>query len=384
MIVKTLRGHYDSALAHIDGGVRILSEIQSMGDTTPVQEFADTHIPMSIFRVLFRRLDIKNSVLSSRARFFDGKSGKFPNPIPETFLGVEEAREALESVWIPSARSLLSCSMYNGIPLPLLFNQETKLLLLASLESWSRAFESYSCRTSNEAFDPMEERARNILRLHKIMTQILVTTSTAGCLEFHKSNELLGDNFRLEFEAMVALAAKIGHASLDIQTGSHKAPFFTLDNEILQPLFLVATNCHHRRTRNKAILLLKRANRQEGVWNSLVCARMAQKIRAIEETGLDESIEVVPGANRLRNINMKFEFDGFHRGRAWLAFQYNGFPSAHDGEECIQLHEEDTSSGASSWSQSPVQDYNVPTIGVTDREPSFDSEWRVSIVSESP
>lgn len=392
MRLKTLRGHHDSALAHIDGGVKIFSEV-SEGESTDCSniDIPEDHIPVSIFRMLFGRLDTQASVLTSRARIIDGASSLSPNPIPNKFLNVQQAREALESVWMFSARNLLSCSMYNGVPLPLPTSQETKVLLLARLETWNQAFESYSCTTresnNTELADPMEKRARNLLRIQKTMTQMLITTSTSHSTAFNEPSELLWDNFLFDFEALVRWAYEIIHAPSDIRREYRKTATFTMDNEIIQPLFLSATKCRHRRTRNQAIILLKQADRQEGLWNSLLAARVAERIRDIEEAGLNEMIEIVPEANRLRNINMKFEFEGFYGRRAWLSYTYVVSPSAYESGEWIQLYEGDTSpktfTTPDGWTSSPIQHHNIPNIGRVSRQHSFEPAWKVSIKSES-
>ncbi|CAD6443684.1 8c8647b3-1978-4f7f-8574-6262850a9fba [Sclerotinia trifoliorum] len=344
---ETLRGHHDSALAHIDGGVKIFSELQVSGEpkAIPIEDPPEDHIPVSIFRVLFSRLDTQASVLNSRARIIDGGSDSLPNSIPDKFLNVEQAREALESIWTFGGRNLLSCSMYNGVPLPLPTSKEAKILLLSRLESWNRIFELYSCTTNKtnciRSANPMEKRARSLLRMHKTMTQILVTTSTTYPIASKEPNELLWDKFQLEFEAMVRWASEFIYMPPNLRREGRKAASFTLDNEILQPLFLVATKCRHRSIRNKAILLLKQADRQEGLWNSLLSAKVAERIRDIEEAGLSEGMEIIPESNRLRIITMKFEFDGCHGRRAWLAYLS---PSMYESGEWVQLYEGDTPS----------------------------------------
>ncbi|TGO17982.1 hypothetical protein BTUL_0013g00570 [Botrytis tulipae] len=385
---ETLRGHHDSALAHIDGGVKIFSELEVSGHSTPVSfDLPEDHIPVPIFRMLFGRLDTQASVLTSRARIIDGESGSSPNSIPDRFLNIEQAREAMESIWTYSARNLLSCSMYNGVPLPLPTSQETKFQLLAHLENWNRAFESFSSTSTKrgniEIVNPMEMRARDLLRLHKTLTQILVTTSTIHSAKFNESSELLWDDFQLEFEAMVKWASDIIHTPSSIRTGGCKAASFTLDNEILQPLFLVATKCRHRRIRNKAILLLNQADRQEGLWNSLLTAKVAERIREIEESGLGEMTAIVPESNRLRNIETKFEFEGYNGRRAWLG--YRTF-SAYESGEWIQVYERnappETFRTLSGSTNSSFQVRDIQKIE-RNRENSFESAWRVSIKSES-
>ncbi|KAB8301225.1 hypothetical protein EYC80_003112 [Monilinia laxa] len=394
---ETLRGHRDSALAHIDGGVRILSELQLTGEniTIPKKSIPEDHIPVSIFRTLFGRLDTQASILTSRARIIDGETELPSNSIPRKFSSLEEAREALESVWIPNSRNLLSCSMYNGVPLPLPANQETKIQLMARLDSWNRAFESYLCTINKKGFvgspepmSPIEKRAMNILHMQKSMTRILVTTSTEHPIAFSEQNGSLWDSFQLEFEAMVEWAAEIIHMPSDIRRESRNVSTFTLDNEILQPLFLVATRCRYRRIRNKAIILLKGSDRQEGLWNSLLIAKVAERIRDIEEAGLEDKIEIVPEQKRLRKIYMKFEFEGYCGRRAWLAFRCDGFPSAYESGEWIQLFEENTTfetfRAQIGCTDSSIQAHSIPEFGKISREPPFESELKISIKSEAP
>lgn len=109
---------------------------------------------------------------------------------------------------------------------------------------------------------------------------------------------------------------------------------------------------------------------------------MAERIREIEESGLGEMIAIVPESNRLRNIEMKFEFEGYHGRRAWLG--YRTF-SAYESGEWIQIYERNT----------PPETFRTPS-GSTDssfqvhdnlkiernKEQSFESAWRVGIKSE--
>src|SRR4051812_38616658 len=187
---KTLRGHHDAALAHIDGGIRILSEMQTTQDgttdpsNTPNDFSSIETIPVSTFRMIFSRLDTQASVLTSRARIIDGhESGPSPSLIPDKFNSLEEARESLESVWTCSARNLLSCSMYNGVPLPLTINSETATLVSTRLEYWNTSFELY-LRTNYgkrglEKLKAIDKMAVNVLRIQSLVTEVLFSASRA-------------------------------------------------------------------------------------------------------------------------------------------------------------------------------------------------------------
>lgn len=57
---------------------------------------------------------------------------------------------------------------------------------------------------------------------------------------------------------------------------------FCLDIGYIIPLYTVASQCQDMATRRRAIALLRSTPRQEGLWNSLVVARAAERILEIE------------------------------------------------------------------------------------------------------
>ncbi len=75
-----------------------------------------------------------------------------------------------------------------------------------------------------------------------------------------------------------------------------------LDAGIVLPLYFVATKCRVRRIRWKAIELLRRAKRQEGLWNSVLTALVAERVIRIEEEGLGSDEELVTRENRVRGV----------------------------------------------------------------------------------
>lgn len=69
------------------------------------------------------------------------------------------------------------------------------------------------------------------------------------------------------------------------------------------PLYLTAKRCRHPVTRRKSLGLLRRLNRQEGIWNCALAARAAEEIILLEEGGLLESwSEGEPGAEKAADV----------------------------------------------------------------------------------
>jgi hypothetical protein len=65
-----------------------------------------------------------------------------------------------------------------------------------------------------------------------------------------------------------------------------KQVIFDLDTGLIVPLYFVAGKCRDSRIRRKAIQLLRASERQEGVSNSLMTAKVAERLVEIEEEGL--------------------------------------------------------------------------------------------------
>ena len=111
-------------------------------------------------------------------------------------------------------------------------------------------------------------------------------------------------------------------AALKMSTCGSKGaprPAFSLDTTIILPLYFVAAKCRHPSLRRKSVLLLKSASRQEGILNSSLTGRIAERLIEIEEEGLGEisCADNVPNWARLSTVDVKFEPEG---RRAFLEY----------------------------------------------------------------
>ena len=64
--------------------------------------------------------------------------------------------------------------------------------------------------------------------------------------------------------------------------------------------------------RRKAIALLRSTSRQEGLWNSFLIAKAAERIMEIEESVSGEMNDCIDGPNRVRPLSIQpfLELDG--------------------------------------------------------------------------
>uniref|UniRef100_A0A8H7K283 Uncharacterized protein n=1 Tax=Bionectria ochroleuca TaxID=29856 RepID=A0A8H7K283_BIOOC len=116
-----------------------------------------------------------------------------------------------------------------------------------------------------------------VLRLHILYAQLTLRISTPASIPECQDDILLS-----RMRHMVELGQNIViYLSANLSPG---ATSFCLDMGYVIPLFTVASQCPDRSLRWEAIRILRFLPRQEGLWSSLLVARAAERIMAIEDS----------------------------------------------------------------------------------------------------
>ncbi|KAE8447144.1 hypothetical protein EG329_011128 [Mollisiaceae sp. DMI_Dod_QoI] len=118
------------------------------------------------------------------------------------------------------------------------------------------------------------------------------------------------DKVMPQMKEILALGEKI-IASTSPDDQRAQTTSFCLDMGIIIPLYTVASQCQDPLLRRRAITLLRSTSRQEGLWNSLLVAKAAERIMEIEESTLDETNGCTSGPDLARSPKVKpfFELD---------------------------------------------------------------------------
>lgn len=144
---------------------------------------------------------------------------------------------------------------------------------LTTTKRWSDAFE----RLVELRGDTLSEKEKSGVTILRIQQELALTS-----LKLKRTvvdDQTMWDEFLPSFTYIVELASSLTLAS----TAS-----FSLDLGIIGPLYEVASRCRDPIIRREAIRLLKRTQRQEGVWNASLTAMVAERVVAIEEEGLGD------------------------------------------------------------------------------------------------
>jgi hypothetical protein len=176
-------------------------------------------------------------------------------------------------------------------------------------------------------FTPKDEIAMAVLQLHVQGTYLSMHLEQQP-----PENQRHWEEFLPHMEEMLARSEKIisSISSDNNQRGLRTS--FCSDMGYIIPLYTLFTQCHSLTIRRRVIALLRSAARQEGLWNSLLVAKAAERIMEIEESMLGEVGACTRESNRA-SVQPFLELDG-RGGR--LKYMRQGL----EGDEQIKVVEE--------------------------------------------
>ena len=223
--------------------------------------------------------------------------------IPRVFSSLEEARNSLDYHWNRCQQVLMDSSHSQSpqITSPLLEGRQQSIDAVAR---WDSAFQAF-LRNVGKSFDCRSlQAARTIEISHTFLTMFL---------EFHYSDledQTNWDVFCPQFERIVELAALVVESYTE--PFNNQSPTYCIDMNIVAPLYAVAHRCRHPVIRRKAVALLYTASRQEGIWESRMTARAAERVIELEEAGLGTvtCCEDIPKWNRITHVVIQFDTEG--------------------------------------------------------------------------
>ena len=255
-------------------------------------------------------------LLKTRSR--DMEKGFCPN-IPTIFTSLEQARNSLDYQWNSCIQFLNRVegdwdAKYKGSTShgPLDVVETTEMVrqeMFNTFRRWLIAFRAFM-QSHGKSLDTRGLQAARSLEISYCFATIYLDVSTVQTAH----DEIIWDTFTKRFEQVVDLATAIVESSSCDKSTQKRGADFSLDMHTVGPLYAVAHRCRHPIVRRKAVSLLYAAPRQEGIWNSVLTARVAERLIGIEESGLGNvtCCEDVPNWARLSDVNVKFDLHERH------------------------------------------------------------------------
>ncbi len=226
----------------------------------------------------------------------------FGPDVPGVFSSLDEARNNLDYYWNRSEQAFMDPTYNQSSPMigPLLERQR----LSNAVARWDSAFKAFLRNVGKPLDSRSLQAARTVEISHTFLTMFLE-------LEwFDLGDQTMWDEYCPQFERVLELAALVVESYTE--PSNNQGPRYCMDMNIVAPLFAVAHRCRHPVIRRKAVALLYAPSRQEGIWESRMTARAAERLIEMEEAGLGNitCCEDIPKWNRVTEVIVQFDSEG--------------------------------------------------------------------------
>lgn len=228
--------------------------------------------------------------------------------VPANFSSLEEARNSMDYQWNKCVHLLGATQQYNTyekiqhVKPHLDANQQAFSIVV---RKWLSAFQAL-LQKDGKSFDHKSLQAARTLQINQIFMMIHLDISTFDIL----IDETVWDRFIHRYKQILELCSLIVESTARDHLSQKPGPELCLDMNIVAPLYAVAHRCRDPAVRRKAYSLLYNSPRQEGIRDSILTARVAERLVGIEEEGLGivTCAADVPDWARISDVNVKFDF----------------------------------------------------------------------------
>lgn len=229
--------------------------------------------------------------------------------IPQAFSSAAEARDCLEFYTHAFTVGSGTSDIHNTAPMDIDIQQTDQInSYLSVFTQWSDALDAL-IEKSNKM--PVNEKAAlQVLQIERL----ILTTSVDLILQRTTIDfQMMWDKYNHIFTQIVDLAQSMLEMveRSNAEATATRKPYFTLDLGIVGPLYDIARRCRDPKIRRRAIGLLFAYPRQEGMYDGVLAARVAERVVEIEEAGLGNvtSCADVPDWARISDVHPIFDLE---------------------------------------------------------------------------
>lgn len=275
----TLTGFQNQALMHISNGMKL---IQEWGLEESSLLSGGTSVTVNMLVLTLTQLDSQGQYIRYGLRLGEAEQVTEPLMVPsyplEPFPTCLQAYVELERLINPLSR-LDANKDYISPEHDLAIAQQKKIYFQIFI-AWETRFEGYLA-TKSESID---ENLITLLRLRRYFAHTLLDDPGKG--------ELGYDQYVHQYMMIVALARRILEARSAVIVhrdgastinGAPEQINFSLSIIIAEPLLFTAMRCRQRTIRHRALQLLKKHPRREGIVNSILATRLLEAYIDFEE-----------------------------------------------------------------------------------------------------
>ncbi|KAL2072929.1 hypothetical protein VTL71DRAFT_10253 [Oculimacula yallundae] len=312
---ENMRGYSGAALRHIDGGIRILQQLQAKETSSSVESVTASHnayVPNSLLVNMFIRLDVAASQMVITRPLLLGDVGlppTFPGIRPLSFQELNTTLSEILTAGFKLSRASWMCPA-GALYVELRQRHLQELYRLrSSMEVWSKEFESFQ----NQKLGKLDTWTRERIRILKVIQITIAVILDVEPAEARENGDMIWDRYKAEFVSIISIADSIVEEARKKSPITGKpVPRYMPDTGLINPLWCVVHWCRDPHLRRKAIDILDRAACRDGFWDSELCVRTGKIIMMLEEKDLGDvnCAADIPLWKRICVIDPKFAEDG--------------------------------------------------------------------------
>lgn len=274
--LENAQGDHDTALAHLQNGLKILQDWKMDTNTSASEDLAIENLTN-----VFRRLDMQATIfLDSRQPELNAtstlRSLQTDHSGPSCFSSMRDAQTSLEEIelrlfYVLTTKSTQHESSKSHADM---LSKRAPLLhgLAGRFKEWKEAFDSFSNRAS-ERLHTEDVRLGVLLALHYESTTLMLDIKT-------KQTPDMGDI--LTWESKIT---RINDLSKSLIKTSESRFAFSADTGVIAPLYYAAMRATSSPVRQQAIKILRSVKCREGFWDAETAARVAENVSQAKITG---------------------------------------------------------------------------------------------------
>lgn len=171
---------------------------------------------------------------------------------------------------------------------------------------WTAAINAYHMKCKSKS-NSSETFAVGVLEVYRLINAIsLDAMARYGGTD----NPMIWDNYTDVFAQIVTLIEALQQSTVAMAEDNSCKSIFTLNLGIVGPLYDIAMRCRDPQIRRRAIRILFTWHRREGMWDSVLAARVAEAIvNAEEDAEIIHSSADVPAWRRISTLAIEFQLD---------------------------------------------------------------------------
>lgn len=291
--LEFLRGRFQTAQTHLDGGLKVLRESQPqqvMDDSNSAlvssYDLVDTWI-LEAFSRLQTQVELFRRTFQHPYLFLQ----------PPRYTVSKQFFHSMEAAW-QSLEQLLNGILYlteksrqhrasGGVTAPFTALVDEQQLIKNHLIQWLATYEA-----SKKDLTKKEYASQICILLESFHTMAFIMAGT--CLSF--DDETIFDSFTDHFVFLLNRSINLFHIGTSHSQISSKLAIdmsrSMADVGWIPPLYYMAIKCRIHRIRLQSIRLLESASHREGIWDSRIATRVARRVMEIEERDASSDLNI--------------------------------------------------------------------------------------------